>query len=154
MIDQRIRNKFINELREEYLKFEGVENIEFFGSFTTKKWRHGKSDIDIIVYGQNLSDNTKYKMSQLLRKLNYKYNLNLENVQCAHPTPFFLDSPQRITIFQQTMKGHSIFIEIGREFIKNNALTYSQIWDLEDKTKVFENLGLVPPLSKIFDKFR
>ena len=52
------------------------------------------------------------------------------------------------------MKGHSIFIELGRKFLKNNALTYGQIWDLEDKTKAIEQLGLVPPLSKIFDIFR
>ena len=153
MIDENTKQKFMNKFCEKCERLHGVQSVEFFGSFETDKWRHGESDIDIIIYGQNVPGDAKYKISKLLRDLNYEYDLRLDNVHCAHPTPFFLDSPQRIKLFERTMRGHSRLMELGREYMKRNALTYKQIWAIEDSAKALEKF-LPVPLSDIFDKFR
>lgn len=154
MTDTNTKRRFVQEFEHECLSLHGIQRIKFFGSFITDRWKHGVSDIDIAIYGANISASTKYQISQILRHLNSKYGLMLENVRCAHPTPFFLDSQTKVRLFQQTMKGHSKIVEFGRDFMKHNALTYHEVWAFEDSIKAFENSFPVPKLSKIFDKFR
>ncbi|MCX9012559.1 MAG: nucleotidyltransferase domain-containing protein [Candidatus Methanoperedens sp.] len=154
MINAHLKRRFMQEFESECLSLPGIQRVEFFGSFNTDNWKHGISDIDISIYGENISGDTKYQVIQILRRLNNKYGLMLENVRCAHPTPFFLDSPVRIQLFQQLMKGHSEIIELGRNFMKQNAHTYRDVWASEDSVKVFENALPVPRFSELFDKFR
>jgi len=89
--------------------------------------------------------------------LNEKYDLKLEKVRCCHPTPFFLDSPLRRQLFREMVSGHKALIELGREWCKESAPTYGEIWAMEDSIKGLEDVLPplpIPKLSEIFDKFR
>jgi predicted nucleotidyltransferase len=150
---------FMKEFKREVENIQQVEKVEFFGSVLTAKWNIGKSDVDVKVYGNNIPANVKREIGLVFRDLNKKYGLQLENVRCCHPTPFFLDSPQRVQMFQEMMKGHSHIIEIGRPWLKQNAPTYKEIWAMEDSLITVENFLPpipipIPKLSEIFDKFR
>ena len=153
MIDHTTKQAFIEEFTATSESLPGVHSIEFYGSFPTPNWKHGDSDIDIAVHGDNISGIVKYEISQLLRTLNYKYDLRLGPVRCAHPTPFFIDSPIRKKIFEDAMKGHSHIIEIGRAYMKKNAPTYNEVWAIGDSWKALEE-ALPVKLSEVFDKFR
>lgn len=74
-----------------------TREIEFFGSVVVSpgKWRKGKSDIDIFLFGDNISAKTKRRYYKLFWELNEKYKLELENVPAIHPLIFFIDSPIR-----------------------------------------------------------
>jgi len=148
----------INAFKREYVdiveNFPGVHRVEFFGSVNTNRWVRGRSDIDIKIYGNNISGDDKRAIELVLRDLNSKYGLGLENVRCAHPTPFFLDSPSRIELFENMMMGHSGLVETGRQILKNTAPTYGVIWQFEDAVKLFEQLPGIPRISDTFDKFR
>lgn len=150
---------FMKEFKEEITKMPHVKRVEFFGSIRTANWELGKSDVDVIVYGDIISANIKREIVLKLRELNTKYELRLEMVRCCHPTPFFLDSSQLIAAFKDMMNGHSHIVELGRQFLKQNAPTYGEIWAMEDSMKIIESflppLPLpIPKLSEIFDKFR
>ena len=153
-VEKRIEN-FMQEFKNTVEKRSNVGHVKFFGSILTDNWKQGISDVDIIVYGDNINRHVKSEIRLLLRTLNDTYKLELENVRCCHPTPFFLDSPQRIRLFEDMTQGHSDLIQIGREILKQNAPTYGRVWDMEDDLKNFEkNLPhFVPRISEIFDKF-
>ena len=148
-----MKEAFIREFTTTCESLPGVHSIEFYGSFPTPNWKHGDSDIDIAVHGDNIPGSTKYEITQLLRTLNDKYDLGLGLVRCAHPTPFFIDSPIRKKIFDEAMKGHSHIIEIGRTYLKKNAPTYAEVWAIGDSWKALEE-ALPVKLSEVFDKFR
>ena len=156
---REILERFMREFKERTEKLPNVERVEFFGSITTPNWKLGESDVDVIVYGNNIPGATKREIVLILRELNQKYGLQLENVRCCHPTPFFLDSAMRKQQFKEMMRGHSVVIELGRTFCKQYGPTCGFIWAIEDGLKEFENrLPPLPPpfqkLSEIFDKFR
>jgi len=153
MVSETDLNDFMNEFKEKVEKYSSVDNVEFFGSIKTSDWKVGKSDIDIKVFGNNIPGKTKRKIRQLLRVLNKKYNLKLGKARCCHPTPFFLDSPQRRQGFNQMMKGHSPVVQIARQVLKENAPTYEEVWQMEENVKKSEEGYPIPKLSKLFDKF-
>jgi len=125
-------DKFMREFKERVENLPNVEKVEFFGSITTPAWIRGKSDVDVIVYGDNIPAKVKREIILILRELNEKYDLKLEKVRCCHPTPFFLDSPLRRQLFREMVSGHKALIELGREWCKESAPTYGEIWAMED----------------------
>ncbi len=153
MIEESTKQEFMEEFSDVCQNLPGIHNIEFYGSFMTNKWRHGDSDIDIAIHGENIPGAVKLQVSQLVRALNDKYDLRLGQVRCAHPTPFFIDSPVRKKIFEDAMKGHSHAIETGRAFMKKNAPTYEEVWAMGDSWRGIEEKFPVK-ISEVFDKFR
>ena len=159
MVNRLNIEQFIKEFKEKVEKMPHVDKVELFGSILTSKWELGKSDVDVIVYGNNIPAKTKREIVLIIRDLNKKFRLQLEMVRCCHPTPFFLDSPQRIQMFQKMKSGHSHIVELGRQFLKQNAPTYNETWAMEDSLIIIEKLLpplpiSLPKLSEIFDKFR
>ena len=55
MIDDDVKQRFMREFTEICEKLPGIQRIEFYGSFVTDRWRHGDSDIDIAVHGENIT---------------------------------------------------------------------------------------------------
>ena len=50
--------------------------VEYFGSTENcRRWRKGKSDLDIFVYGDNIPLEVKVEGVLLVRDLNYELNL-------------------------------------------------------------------------------
>lgn len=159
MTNKKNIDSFMKEFTEKVEEIPSVDIVEFFGSIHTSKWQTGKSDVDVIVHGNNIPAEIKMEIVLKLRGLNTKYGLQLEMARCCHPTPFFLDDLQRTIAFKNMMNGHSHIVEIGRQLLKQSAPTYGEIWAMEDSIKIIENflppLPLpIPKLSEIFDKFR
>ncbi|OPY38188.1 MAG: hypothetical protein A4E35_00610 [Methanoregula sp. PtaU1.Bin051] len=159
MTIQRNVELFMRDFKREVENLPHIERVDFFGSILSSNWKIGKSDVDVIVCGNDIPPTRKREIVLIFRDLNRKYGLQLETVRCCHPTPFFLDSPQRIQMFQEMIKGHSHILEFGRRWLKQNAPTYKEIWAMEDSLKITENFLPpipipIPKLSEIFDKFR
>jgi len=159
MIIQKNVELFMKEFKEKVENLPNVERVKFFGSILSSKWKIGKFDVDVIVCGNNIPATIKREIFLIFRDLNEKYGLQLETVRCCHPTPFFLDSPQRIRMFKEMIKEHSHIMKFGRLWLKQNAPIYKEIWAMEDSLITAENL--LPPipipiskLSEIFDIFR
>ncbi len=101
MNDKEKIEAFKLEYREKMLKMKGIHEVHYFGSTEeTDKWVSGKSDLDILVYGNNIPSRTKIYGVLLIEKLNNKLNLKLDDVTAGHPTPIYLDSPQRLLTFK------------------------------------------------------
>jgi len=87
----------IDAFKEEYIKEmmsdPHITDVRFFGSaHETWRWRQSHSNVDIIVEGEGIPMDVRFKGVKLLEKLNYKYCLGLEKVPFYHPTPFYSDS--------------------------------------------------------------
>jgi predicted nucleotidyltransferase len=74
-----------------------IRQVEFFGSVVERpeEWVRGRSDIDVFVFGNDISGETKRLAYKIFWELNQKYDLRLENVAALHPLIFFIDSPFR-----------------------------------------------------------
>lgn len=115
--------------RQAVLQIPGVERVEYFGSLETSQFRQGKSDADIIIYG-DVSPRDKVKIWELLKELNTKYRLGLETARMLHPTPFFLDTQWKETLFRALFNGHAAvvfqpFRTLGKRII---TPTYGEVW--------------------------
>lgn len=88
---------FMIEFKNRCLLNNEIHSVEFFGSAIDRpnEWVRGKSDIDVVVFGNNISGETKRLTHKLFWELNQKYDLKLENVAALHPLIFFIDSPAR-----------------------------------------------------------
>lgn len=84
-----------------------IERVEFFGSAIDRpnEWVRGKSDIDVVVFGNNISGETKRLTHKLFWELNQKYDLRLEDVAALHPLIFFIDSPARQGLYALIKAG-------------------------------------------------
>lgn len=101
---------------------EEIQRVEFFGSVVTRpnEWIKGKSDIDIFVFGDNISAETKRLAHKLFWELNDKYKLELEKAACIHPLIFFIDSPAR-GIFYSMLKNNPFDSPKFRKLLKKLA---------------------------------
>jgi predicted nucleotidyltransferase len=88
------------KLKDFMAKFENwcqqngeIMEVIFFGSAIERpnEWIRGKSDIDIFVFGNTISGETKKLAYKFFWELNKKYDLRLENVAALHPLIFFID---------------------------------------------------------------
>ncbi len=148
----------IEAFKKRYKKFmvnrQGVTDVEFFGSTKESfRWISGKSDLDIIVYGWNISSKTKIEGILFIEKLNYLLHLKLENVLVGHPTPIYIDSPQRY--FLISFIGFSRFItDPARFLIKRNfnekiyPFTYRSLWNYIKKLNNNESFFIPFPVAK------
>ncbi|MCZ7385061.1 MAG: nucleotidyltransferase domain-containing protein [Candidatus Methanoperedens sp.] len=84
-----------------------IVDVEFFGSAIDRpnEWVRGKSDIDVVVFGNNISGETKRLTHKLFWGLNQKYDLRLEDVAALHPLIFFIDSPHRQVLYALIKSG-------------------------------------------------
>lgn len=111
---------FMNEFKDQARRLEGVNKIEFFGSIIDpNRFRPGKSDVDLIIYGQP-SDPTKQKIRQLLSRLSDKYGIQIEKSPYLHPVPFYI----------QNIVGDRTFDIIIR---KGNMPSFLQEWRKAEK---------------------
>ncbi len=80
--------------------------VEYLGSTKeTHRWKRGKSDLDIIVYGNNISLDIKVYGILLIRDLNYEEDLGLEDVPFYHWTPIYVDSPYKYKLREIAEEG-------------------------------------------------
>lgn len=88
---------FMTELENWFQQNDEILKIEFFGSAINRQneWVKGKSDIDVVVFGSDISGETKRLAHKMFWELNSKYELELEDVAALHPLIFFIDSPER-----------------------------------------------------------
>lgn len=69
----------------------GVVRVHFAGSMGHGDFIPGRSDADILVYG-DVSLSTRLEIYDLLWELNYKYQLGLEGSPLLHPPIVFVDT--------------------------------------------------------------
>jgi hypothetical protein len=121
--------KFREEYSEEMLKKEGVfSKIVYLGTTKgpyweagkLKEWKAGESDLDIKVYGNGIIP-VRWKIEGvlLIKELNDKLDLRLENVPLEHWTPFYIDdslcAPPLLPISRRALDQLAME-EIGRKF--------------------------------------
>lgn len=137
------------QYEKEVCGLPNVESVEFLGScLESWRWRAGKSDPDIIVYGNGILPSTKIEATLLIQRLNSELSLGLDNVSLMHPTPFFIDSPAR-RVARQVIPHAQGFTEPLRTFLKTfgTPLTYAGFWAAFQEMKKIESLPLAPKLS-------
>ena len=140
---------FKRRYEKEVAGFPNVQGLEFLGScLESWRWRAGKSDLDIIVYGNGIQPSTKIECVLLIQRLNSELGLCLENVSVMHPTPFFIDSPLRRAA-RQAIPHMQEFTEPLRGFIKRfgTPLTYAGLWAAVHEMQRIESLPFAPKLS-------
>ncbi|RLF82185.1 hypothetical protein DRN48_09345 [Thermococci archaeon] len=132
--------------------------VEYFGSTKdSAKWKKGKSDLDIFVYGDNIPLEVKVEGVLLVRDLNYELELELQNVPFQHWTPIYIDSQGRLML-KEISEEEIIrrFTESVRSVIKELSkvwwpITYQKWWDCVERA--YENrlrpLPLPPPCPPI-----
>lgn len=158
MVSDKAKKDFQKEFEDNCYKFNDIESVEFFGSFMKDSWRQGESDIDIAIYGNNISLETKRYIKSLFISLNEKYDLKVEKAKWMHPTPFFIDSPFRRQFKDDLGKGH-IHTKEYKDFMIKYGPTHKFIWDNEMFIRNIDNLlpilpiPRIPKLSVIIDKF-
>jgi len=107
---------------ENWCKQNGeILRIEFFGSAIDRpnEWVRGKSDIDVFVFGNAISGETKRLTYKLFWELNQKYDLRLEDVAVLHPLIFFIDDlPGRQEFYALFKSGNFDILEFSRPFLK------------------------------------
>ena len=123
---------FKREFEERAKEIEGIEKVEWFGSIADK-FQQGESDLDLIIWG-DVAAKDKEKVSDTIKKLNYKHDLGLETAPYQHPTPFFVDNPaKRVAYDVLVPKGALAAFGGVRRIWKHHAPTYGQIWKLEER---------------------
>ncbi|GAI37785.1 unnamed protein product, partial [marine sediment metagenome] len=83
---------FRHEFYQRVEELPGVNRVEFIGSVANGNYVPGSSDLDVFVHGHKIPRQSKKQIIALLKELNTKYELGLEQAPCQHPTPFFIDS--------------------------------------------------------------
>lgn len=158
-LTERIR-QFRREFEARAMTFPGVEAVEFFGSITEpERFRHGSSDIDVAIYGEVPRD-AKHDLRLLVRNLNAKYDLGLEEAPFLHPTPFFVE-PGQERLFSVTGNGHITikFDPAGRFLTAASShyrslfkdielITYAEFWRIEERY-----LSRLPGYDRVFYTF-
>jgi len=141
---------FKTEFQNELLKIPGVQRVDFFGSIAKTTFKQGRSDLDVVVYGQ-VSPRNKVKIAKLIRDLNYKYRMGLETAPMLHPTPFYVRDRFLEFAFRESFNGHlhlAHYFGPERERLKREGPTYGEYWAGEDiKRKIIE---LAPPAALLF----
>jgi len=75
----------------------GVFKVFYFGSTGLDiKYTPGKSDLNIIVFGNNIPGWVKKIGVLLIRDFNNKLRLGLDDTPIFHHTPIYVDSPSRM----------------------------------------------------------
>lgn len=120
---------FCQEYLQRVESLPGVTHIEFIGSITNGNFVPGRSDLDVFVHGHRIPKEGKRQAVALVRELNAKYALGLERAPCQHPTPFFIDSPLRRTLYN-LLKGR-MELRWLRTTVKRVAPSYSFVWRLQ-----------------------
>lgn len=122
---------FMNEFKDQARRLPGIVTIEFFGSIIDpNRFRPGKSDVDLIIYG-NPSEQTKLKIRQLLKFYSDKYDIMIDKVPYLHPTPFYIqDIVAERTFDIAVRKGYTgIFLQEWRRAEKQAPrLTVGDRW--------------------------
>ena len=105
-----------------------IRSYEFFGSVVERpeEWVRGRSDIDVFVFGNNISGETKRLTCKMFWELNQKYDLKLENVAAIHPIIFFIDAPQR-KIFYDIIKSKNFDNPSVRNALKKHMPKWEEI---------------------------
>lgn len=122
---------FMNDFKDQARKLEGIERIEFFGSITDpNRFRPGKSDVDLIIYGHP-SDQTKIEIRQLLSRLSDKYGIHVQESPYLHPVPFYIQNIYGDRVFDIIIrKGYMpSFLQEWRKAEKAGpSLTVGERW--------------------------
>ncbi len=128
--------RFMRYFEQYCLSKDEIQNVEFFGSAVTRpnEWVKGKSDIDIFVFGINISAETKRLIHKLFWELNDKYKLELKKPAAIHPLVFFIDSLARRK-FYSMFKNYPFDSPEFRNILKK----------LAPPAEFFRNLSLTIP---------
>ena len=133
---------FMNNFKSYCFSNQEIQEVNFFGSAVTRpnEWIKGKSDIDIFVFGDNISAETKRLTHKLFWELNDKYKMELEKPAAIHPLILFIDSFPRRTLYLMLTINPFDSPEFRRilkqlappaEFFKNLSLTLPDpLWKL------------------------
>lgn len=131
---------FMIEFENRCLLNNEIHRVEFFGSAIDRpnEWIRGKSDIDVFVFGSNISGETKRLTYKLFWELNQKYDLKLEDVAALHPLIFFIDSPPRQGFYALIKSGNfdspefrkvlKIIMPKWREIMNLSLLVPDPLW--------------------------
>ena len=105
-----------------------IRLVEFFGSVVERpeEWVRGRSDIDVFVFGNDISGETKRLAYKIFWELNQKYDLRLENVAALHPLIFFIDSPPR-QLFYALIKSGAFDSPMFRKGLKKYMPKWEEI---------------------------
>lgn len=122
---------FVHEYCRSIERLPGVTSVELIGSIARGDYVQGSSDLDIFVHGQKIPRQSKKQAIALVRQLNTKYGLGLERAPCQHPTPFFIDTPIRRTLYG-LLKGR-MELRWLRAAVKRIAPSYGFIWRLQQR---------------------
>ncbi|MDO9354576.1 MAG: nucleotidyltransferase domain-containing protein [Solirubrobacteraceae bacterium] len=121
----------MKEFNEQARKLEGINKIEFFGSIIDpNRFRSGKSDVDLIIYGQP-PEPTKLKIRQLLMRLSDKYGLQIEKADYLHPVPVYIQNTVAERTFDLLVRKGIIFPYIQEWRMAEKAapsLTVGERW--------------------------
>jgi len=121
----------------------GVFKVFYFGSTGLDiKYTPGKSDLNIIVFGNNIPGWVKKIGVLLIRDFNNKLRLGLDDTPIFHHTPVYVDSPSRMGAMLVLFKT-SKFMEYIRLMAKQYGFkakypngfipTYSLYWRIVEK---------------------
>lgn len=109
-----------------------VSRVEFIGSVANGNYVPGNSDLDVFVHGHKIPKQSKKQIIALLKELNTKYELGLEQAPCQHPTPFFIDSRLSKALYR-LLKGH-MEARLLRATVKRVAPSYGFVWRLHERS--------------------
>ncbi len=171
--DREKINKFREIYKNEILTLPGVSEVLYLGTTKGPKWEKGelrewvsgRSDLDIMVYGDGIiSGGVKIEGVLLIEKLNYELNLKLEDVPLQHWTPIYIDDspcPPPLPPFPRRCIDHLSEKEMGKKFteglrthfkgfVRENGwpVKHKHWWMLARTMKEVEKRG--PPLSTLF----
>ncbi|MDP2766445.1 MAG: hypothetical protein Q8O41_03195 [Candidatus Methanoperedens sp.] len=122
---------FMIEFKNRCLLNNEIHSVEFFGSAIDRpnEWIRGKSDIDIVIFGNNISGETKRLTYRSFWELNQKYDLRFEDVAALHPLIFFIDSPLR-QVFYALIKSGNFDSPEFRKILKTIMPKWREIMNL------------------------
>ena len=103
-----LRERDMVSIRNVFSDFESVEKVVIFGSRAMGNYKKG-SDIDIAIFGENITYNTVLKISGIL-------NEDL-------PIPYFIDIVHFDTLKNEELKNH---------ILKEGKIIYTKQLDLFD----------------------
>ena len=111
---------FMTEFENWHQQNGEIVKVEFFGSAIDKpnEWVRGKSDIDVFVFGNTVSGETKRLTHKLFWELNQKYDFKLEEVAALHPLIFFIDDLPFRREFYALFKSGNFDSPEFRQFLK------------------------------------
>jgi len=156
---------FKDMYRKEMLRRRGICKVEYFGSTKDSwRWEAGKSDLDIKVYGDDISGEVKIEGVLLVEELNYKFNLYVEDLPLQHWTPIYIDNspappplpPLSRRQLDRLLEDELVrsFTEALRELAKMTAvkvgwpLTYKDWWNIAKFMRQIEGKTPYPKLSR------